>query len=73
MKKYYYSNGPDKNGSFKGGEILNKIQGKEFLIWTEGLEKFKPCSIHLNNFVIPIQFFFETKSYPVIIFSILKN
>ena len=43
MKKYFYSNGIEKDGPFTLNELLNKKISKETLIWYEGLEDWVPA------------------------------
>lgn len=42
MKKYYYLNGPEKNGPFSEDELVNHNLSLNTLIWTEGFENWKP-------------------------------
>jgi len=42
MKKYYYLEGPDKKGPFTEDEFINLNLDHDTLIWTEGLENWKP-------------------------------
>ena len=42
MKKYYYLDGPDKKGPYSEEEFINLNLNQDTLIWTEGLENWKP-------------------------------
>ena len=42
MKKYYYLDGPNKKGPFSEDEFINLNLNQDTLIWTEGLENWKP-------------------------------
>ena len=43
MKKYFYSNGKEKQGPFSFEELKNENINKSTLIWYEGLEDWKPA------------------------------
>jgi len=43
MKKYFYSNGEEKQGPFSFEEIKKENIKKETLVWFEGLEDWKPA------------------------------
>jgi uncharacterized RDD family membrane protein YckC len=43
MKKYFYSNGKEKQGPFSFEELKNKDIKKETLIWFQGLEDWVPA------------------------------
>ncbi len=43
MKKYFFSDGKDKQGPFSLEELKNKDIKKETLIWFQGLEDWKPA------------------------------
>lgn len=50
MKKYFYSNGEEKQGPFSLEEIKKENITKETLVWFEGLEDWKPAA-EIEEFV----------------------
>ena len=68
MKKYFFSNGSEKQGPFLLEELKNKNINEETLIWFEGLEDWTPA-----KHIIELNEFFELCPPPIIIEGINES